>query len=119
MRLILLAMTMLTSAAPASAEQFDLVCSFGKTPIRYRVDLTRGEACQGQCDRVWKIGAVTTGEIRLMDTPTNYPDELPQTMTINRQTGVLDHWIGGASGAITERASCEPAAFSGFPAAKF
>ena len=102
----------------AAEQQFDLICQFGETPVRYRVDIVRGEACEGKCDRVWKMGIVTEGEIRLKDTLSHYPEELPQTMTVNRQTGQLSHWIGG-SRPLTESATCSAAPFSGFPAAKF
>ena len=107
-------------ATPAmAADQFDLVCVYGKTPHRYRVDLIRGEACEQGCEKVWKMGAITTGEIRLLDTPLNSPEDSPQTITVNRQTGALVHWIGGGRHSMTESAQCKVAPFSGFPAAKF
>lgn len=107
-------------ATPAmAADQFDLACNYGKTPIRYRVDLSRGEACEQDCKKVWKLGAVTAGEIRLLDTSLNAPEESPQTIIVNRQTGALVHWIGGGRNPLTETAQCEIAPFSGFPVAKF
>lgn len=115
----LLAVGLFISTPAMAADQFDLLCTFGETPVRFRVDLTRNEACRGDCLRVWKMGAVTSGEIRLMDTVKLYPDEVPQTMTVNRQTGVLEHQIFGGALPIVEHASCTPAPFSGFPAAKF
>lgn len=118
MRWMIAAVALAPTPAMA-ADQFDLICMFGKTEVRYRVDLDRGEACKDGCERVWKIGAVTSGEIRLMDTPLHYPDELPQTITVNRVTGALDHWIGAGAGALNETAACSPAPFTGFPTPKF
>lgn len=107
-------------AAPAmAADQFDLVCKYGNTPVRYRIDVARGEACEKDCARVWPMGLVTSGEIRLLDVNSGDPTRPPETITINRQTGQLRHWIGGGASAYVETATCEPAPFSGFPASKF
>lgn len=122
MRAILAAaiMAALPGAAAQEAQQFDLLCTYGKTPVRYRVDIARGEACEAECSQLWKMGAVSTGEIRLKDTPANYPEQHPaETITINRQTGDLLHWVGPGRASFTEKAQCEPAAFSGFPDRKF
>jgi len=103
-------------AAPAiAADQFDLACRVGNTPIRYRIDLARGNACEGGCERIWEMGPSTAGEIRLKDTTQNR-DEIAQTVTINRQTGAWRHWIAGVG---VEEGICEVAAFSGFPQTKF
>lgn len=118
MRVLILIMALFGGPVQA-AEQFDLVCMFGKTEVRYRISLPRQEACQGECHRIWKMGASTTGELRVIDTIANYPDEIPQTVTVNRHTGDLVHWIGGTSRPITETATCKPQEFSGFPVAKF
>lgn len=120
MRLILLAMTVLTSAAPASAEQFDLRCRHEKGETRYRVDLVRGEACSGPCDRVWKMGEASTGELKLIDKTPKTAGDLDERATVNRITGEYRYSsrIPGL-GSWTESGTCEPAPFSGFPAAKF
>ncbi|MFN3675290.1 MAG: hypothetical protein ACK4TC_04870 [Sphingomonas pseudosanguinis] len=108
----------LLSAPAVAADQFDLVCMFGKTEVRYRVDLARGEACQSVCDRVWKMGAVTSGEIVLLDTMHDYQTEVAQKIVVNRTSGILQHWIGRVR-PFTEAATCRSDPFSGFPAAKF
>jgi len=118
MRLLFLAAAFAATPAMA-ADKFDLLCAFGKTEIRYRVDIAGGEACEGACTRRWKLGAVTSGELTLLDTIVNSPSEVPQTIVINRQTGALRHWIGGPGRPLIEDAICEAAPFSGFPEAKF
>jgi hypothetical protein len=120
MRAIIIATVIaLLPAQAAAADQLDLICMFGKTEVRYRVDLAQQVACKDACDRIWKTGFSTAGEIRLMDTPVNYPEDIPQTITVNRLNGRLVHWIGGSVSPMNESASCEPAPFSGFPSAKF
>lgn len=120
MRAIVLALG-LVSAPAMAADQFDLVCK-GKSgsTTRYRVDLTRGEACAGICDRVWKMGATTTSEYRLIDQSPVRGYDLEQLATVNRQTGAYSHYskIRGLGANRTE-GTCEVAQFSGFPAAKF
>ncbi|RSV41538.1 hypothetical protein CA234_09735 [Sphingomonas sp. ABOLE] len=102
----------------ADEQQFDLICNFGKTPIRYRIDAAIGQACEQDCSRIWKMGPVTSGDMTLMDT-TGTPGEVQQTIVINRLTGKLRHWIRGLDGPLTEEATCSAAPFSGFPPAKF
>src|SRR3546814_11903038 len=55
-------------ASPAlAADQFDLVCTSTEgSADRYRIDLTKGEACSGNCDRIWKMGEATTGELKVI-----------------------------------------------------
>lgn len=119
MRLIGLALVMIAAPA-AAADQFDLVCKVGaSTVIRYRVDVASGEACEAECSRVWRTGAISSGEIRLRDIDSEDPSAVPQTITINRTTGEWRHWIGGGRREYVETGVCEPAAFSGFPKAKF
>lgn len=117
MKAVILFLGLLCSPAVA-ADQFDLVCMFGKTEVRYRVDLERGEACQGACDRVWKMGAITSGEIVLLDTMADYQTEVAQKIVVNRTSGNLQHWIGRFR-PFTESATCRSGDFSGFPVAKF
>lgn len=117
--LSLAAIFAMVATPAAAADQFNLHCRLGKTELSYRVDLLRKEACVGACEHVWKIGSVTTGELTLVDTLANYPTEIPQTVTVNRQTGAYHHWIDGGREAITEDGECTPAPFTGFPASKF
>lgn len=107
------------AAAASGAEQFDLVCKIGSTTIRYRVDLAAHEACEGGCERVWRTGAITSGEIRLRDVGSDEIDDVPQTITVNRVTGEWRHWIGGLRRDYVETGKCEPGDFSGFPARAF
>src|SRR3546814_13853669 len=53
-------------ASPAlAADQVDLVCTSTEgSADRYRTDLTKGAACSGNCDRIWKMGEATTGEVQ-------------------------------------------------------
>ena len=117
--LVLLAMMVTLPGAAAEQQQFDLICTYGQTPVRYRIDLEQGVACEADCGRIWMLGPVSAGEITLKDTRNSYPAEAPQTITVNRQTGELLHWIGGSARSHTETATCTPASFSGFPAKKF
>ncbi len=117
MKAVILILGLLSGPAVA-ADQFDLVCMFGKTEVRYRVDLARGEACQGACERVWKTGAITSGEIVLLDTMADYQTEVAQKIVVNRTSGDLQHWIGRFR-PFTEAATCRSESFSGFPAVKF
>lgn len=120
MRILVLGLALAALASPAfAADQFDLVCKYGSTTVRYRIDVLRGEACEAACERIWKMGPATSGELRLVDLDTGDPSEVPQTITVNRKTGALRHWIGGSRNGIVESAVCEPAPFSGFPATKF
>lgn len=118
MRALVLALGLIATPAMA-ADQFDLVCKFGSSTVRYRVDLIRGEACQAECSRIWRMGPISDGELRLLDLDSSDPSEVPQTITVNRQTGELRHWIGGIGRPILETGRCESAPFSGFPARKF
>lgn len=116
MRAFALALVIVSTPAATAEQQFDLICMFGKTEMRFRVDLAAGEACSEECSAVWPLGVVTAGEIVLRDTR-GMPSEVPQTYVVNRQTGLLTHWIGRLN--YTETATCTPAPFSGFPTARF
>lgn len=119
MRFFLYALAALPGPALA-ADQFDLVCSTQGAPTRYRVDLTRNEACSGSCDRIWTMGEASSGELRLIHNPPKAPGDLDERATVNRLTGDYRYYnhIPGL-GARMKTGKCEVAPFSGFPAAKF
>ncbi|PTQ12963.1 hypothetical protein CLG96_02130 [Sphingomonas oleivorans] len=109
-----------TLATPGmAADQFDLVCVSKTQTVRYRVDLAKGEACSDSCDRVWKMGEATTGELRLIDKRPDYRGDLEERSVVSRQSGEW-HYDMSMSGSSSSRdGKCDPAPFSGFPAAKF
>lgn len=118
MRALFLALAMISTPAIA-ADQFDLVCKGGGKPVRYRIDLAKGEACSDSCDRVWKIGRVTSGEISVIDRAPNYANDLEERMVVNRQSGEWRYFMSLSGKSATDQGTCEVATFSGFPAAKF
>ena len=119
MRAIILAGALLAvPSAAAEQQQFDLVCQGGGVTERYRVDLARNEACTDTCDRTWKMGEPTSGELKLIDRAPAYRGDLEERSTVNRATGEWRYRLD-FHGPITRSGSCEPAPFSGFPAKKF
>lgn len=107
-------------ATPAlAADQFDLVCERGKSTVRYRVDLAKGEACSDSCDRVWKMGPATSGELKLVDRRPAYRGDLEEVATVNRATGEYRYFMSMAGRSDSNTGTCEPATFSGFPPARF
>lgn len=109
-------------AEPAlAADQFDLVCTAPKTEMRYRIDLARGEWCAGECKRVMKIAEVTSGMLTLHREEPQLPERRRAYTTIDRATGEWRWYYTDAStiSAQDVNGTCEPAPFSGFPAAKF
>lgn len=108
-------------ATPATAaDQFDLVCQHEKGATRYRVDLAKNEACSDTCDRVWKMGPATTGELKLIDQVPAYRGDLEELATVNRITGEYRYRSQFSNLRATHREGrCEVTGFSGFPAAKF
>lgn len=119
MRVLSVAVLLFSSPAMA-ADQFDLVCSTQGAPTRYRVDLTRNEACSGVCDRIWAMGEASTGELRLIHNPPKAPGDVDERATVNRLNGDYRYYnhIPGI-GSRMKTGKCEVAPFSGFPAAKF
>lgn len=107
------------AAAATSADQFDLVCKTQTGTSRYRVDLVRNEACEGPCDRVWKMGESSSGELRIIDHAPAYRGDLEERATVSRSTGQYRYRMSLSGRMDAEEGICERQAFTGFPAAKF
>jgi hypothetical protein len=119
MRTTILAAIMLAlPGAAAEQQQFDLICQGGGVTVRYRVDLARNEACSDTCDRVWKMGVPTSGELKLIDRAPAYRGDLEERSTVSRSTGEWQYRLM-FHGPVTRSGVCAPASFSGFPAKKF
>lgn len=106
----------------AAAEQFDLICSAKKTSEHYRLDLATGEYCWGSCQRIEKIASVTSGMITLMDIKPVLRGDPEVRKTINRSTGEWNWYSFAPRFDVSPdivTGTCQPAPFSGFPAAKF
>jgi hypothetical protein len=126
MKGIILAAIAAIASPAAAADQFDLVCSGrDRRDIenqRYRVDLVRKEYCSGDCQEVRPIAEVTSGMITLTRHDPSPPDQERSYNQINRTTGEWNwYWSNIRVSLRTQdvKGSCQPAAFSGFPAAKF
>lgn len=121
MRSFILALAILAAPAAAAEQQFDLICrSSTGSETRYRVDLARGEACSGRCEKIWKIGEVTTGQIKLIDKVPNLRGDLEERMAVSRITGEYDYYMSlGRRSPHVDSGLCEVAEFSGFPASMF
>ncbi|HEY9581108.1 MAG TPA: hypothetical protein VIR65_14740 [Rhizorhapis sp.] len=109
-------------ASPAlAADQFDLVCTSTEgSADRYRIDLTKGEACSGNCDRIWKMGEATTGELKVINKQPAFRGDMEESMFVDRQTGQYRYYnyIDGLR-PHSRKGVCQVAPFSGFPAQKF
>ena len=115
-----IALALLFVASPAfAADQFDLVCTGKSIAAHYRIDLARGEACDGACDRIWKMGDATSSELRIVDLPSRFRDEVAERSIVNRQTGAWHYYLSASGEPDGYEGHCEPAPFTGFPAAKF
>lgn len=119
MRRILVIVAGLVATPALAADQFDLVCKRETSTIRYRVDLAKNEACADTCDRVWKMGQATTGELRLIDRQPAYRGDLEERASVNRSTGEYRYHISMSGRADADSGTCEQAPFSGFPPPKF
>ena len=119
MRALFFALGLIASPAIAAPDQFDLVCTSGKDVTRYRVDLARNEACADTCDRVWKMGEATSGQLKLIDRTPAYRGDLEERSIVNRSTGAWHYTMTLRPIAHQKDGKCEAAPFSGFPAAKF
>ena len=107
-------------ATPAmAADEFDLICSGSMATVRYRVDLTKGEACSGACERTWKMGAATSSELYVIDRRPEYRGDLEEQMVVNRATGKWAYFMSMNGKPDSGAGQCELAPFSGFPTAKF
>lgn len=119
MRVWLMMLAGATAAPAIAADQFDLICKAGKSTTHYRVDLARNEACESTCDRVWKMGEATSGELKLINRVPAYRGDLEERATVNRATGEYRYYSSLSGHHDSEEGKCEPAPFSGFPQAKF
>ena len=120
MRAVFLALA-LVSVPAAAAEQFDLICKAKNDEVRYRIDLTSGEWCAGDCKVVMKIAEVTSGVITLYDDKPTVKEPVTSYNTINRISGEW-RWYNYDPRYSTVQdvnGKCEPAEFTGFPAQKF
>jgi hypothetical protein len=117
------AVALMLAATPAwAADRFDLVCTAGKTPVHYRVDLAAGEWCAGDCSVVNKIAAVTSGMLTLQDEKAIRRSDWENTTTVNRITGEWYSYSYNASlgGLPFQRSGrCEPTTYSGMAKPKF
>ena len=120
MRALALALCLIATPAMA-AEQFDLVCTAKKTSERYRVDLARGEWCFGECDFVQKVASVTSGLIVLSEHRPAFDGDKIAANRINRVSGEWEWYNFDTKLMVSmdHKGKCEPAPFSGMPAAKF
>lgn len=120
MRTIILAAIMLAlPGAAVEQQQFDLVCQGGGVTVRYRVDLARNEACSDTCDRVWKMGEPTSGELKLIDRAPAYRGDTEERDVVNRTTGEWRSSTRVNGHLYAKEGACDPAPFSGFPTKKF
>src|SRR3546814_13062201 len=87
-------------ASPAlAADQFDLVCTSTEgSADRYRIDLTKGEACSGNCDRIWKMGEATTGELKVINKQPAFRGDMEECMFVDRQTRSEGRRVGQECG---------------------
>lgn len=128
MKLWVLALAASVNSQADTADQFDLLCKeTGVKPsraeiARYRIDLVRGEWCDGECGNIYKIDTVTAGNVILSQKRREYPRDSDSINMINRIDGA---WFKEVSGAwplpyrYTIKGMCEPAPFSGMPRQKF
>lgn len=112
--IILLAAMLAVPGAAAEQQQFDLICKGSGAEVRYRVDLARNEACSDGCDRVWKMGETTTGELKLVDKVPAYRGDLEERSTVSRSTGKWRYFLD-FHGVIARDGECQAAPFTGFP----
>lgn len=120
-------------AAAQSATQFDLVCSGTRQltldgpaephDYRLRIDLEAGRWCWDECARTMPIVEVAPDRLTLLSEVVDTPRKRSTTEnTVSRVTG--EHralWIESRPipTFVETKGQCDPAAFSGFPAARF
>lgn len=120
MRIVLILVGLLATASPPDkSQQFDLICTADGSQTRYRVDLTTNEACSDTCDRIWKMGVLTAGELKLIDRAPAYRGDLEERATVNRATGEYRYSMSLGGRPDSETGHCERTEFSGFPTANF
>lgn len=128
----MIAFALSAALALQAPEQFDLVCSGTITrgqgrgqafETRIRLDLGAKRWCDGDCERVRDIHEVTAAVITLDRVePAAQGLRITSWTTIDRTTGAYDRFssvIGAATDVSQRVGQCEPAAFSGMPAARF
>jgi hypothetical protein len=119
---LLLGLVMIAGPAAAAEQQFDLICAAKQTNTRYRIDLDRGEWCEGACEVTKKLVSVTSGELVLEDRRPVRRADIESRTRINRVTGA---WFTTSfnravqTGPDSMLGKCTPEPFSGFPPAKF
>lgn len=120
MRALFLTSLLIATPAAAAEQQFDLICKGKGFETRYRVDLERNEACSGKCERVWRMGEVSSGQLKLIEKIPTSGNDLEERATVNRVTGVYSYMnhVPGLRPTF-EDGICSRAAFTGFPTAKF
>src|SRR3546814_3016253 len=73
------------------------ICTEGSAD-RYRIDLTKGEACSGNCDRIWKMGEATTGELKVINKQPAFRGDMEECMFVDRQTRSEGRRVGQECG---------------------
>lgn len=130
MRTLILASLIFAAPAAAAEQQFDLVCkgrqktsalgSWKPYEQRYRIDLTAQAYCTFACKSVQKIKSVDAGQIVFQATDSHDPSGMSIIHYVDRTDGKWVYFLSGGLGLYqNSEGTCEPAAFSGFPAAKF
>lgn len=123
----------LVSAPATAADQFDLVCvgsakyrpGARAEPVtyRYRIDLTAGNWCRGDCRTVEKIQLIEAGRLVFSEEEDKLSNRAIYRHEIDRLTGEwieIDDNPRSALGLyLNISGKCEPADFSGLPAPKF
>ena len=121
----------------ATVAAFNMICSgtevFSLAPVErpydasYRIDLARGQWCEGGCDTACPIASVAGDRIVLRDgpPPRSATDRrairggLWQTVEIDRASGALfDERTNGATAVVirtTRRGQCRETDFTGLP----
>lgn len=122
-------------AGSTQGQTFDLVCTGELTTesingneakpysVRYRVNLTDGKWCEGDCADTSPIAKTSPGVIVFESIDKDAPSERVRKINnVSRETGqhlalYTSRSIGGAMSIVTMRwkGMCEPAEFSGFP----
>ncbi len=119
LRALVLATSLFALPAFAADQQFDLICTSPNGSAHYRVDLDRGEVCEGSCERIWKIASVTSGELTLTDKTPAFKGDTEERSSVNRATGKWKSFTLFDGTPYIHEGACKVAPFTGFPTAKF
>mgnify|MGYP001369214614 CR=1 FL=1 len=128
----------LGAGAAEAADQFDLVCkgkyreddrgAWRPWEGRYRIDLSAGAWCQGDCSSIARLAEVTAAKLYLRPSTSRAEstDGSSQTFEIDRVTGKLTQfeyrppmYERGSTWWWQVEADCTPAPYSGMPSARF